>query len=497
MPQRLNSTYQYGRIMLSRRGDLALILTVSLLLTLLLMYWGYEAKVTCVAPPFFPDGRSHHWPVGDPDAVIPCYSDLGFLWIGRDINLHVFPYIHGGIGENGQLFGGSVEYPVLSGLLMWLGAIGAHTDLEFFRHSAILLAPFGLAITAMLAVLTRWNVLWWAMTPPLVLYAFHNWELPVVATAVAAVAVMAWGASRRSDTGEHRMSLRTSGILASVILAIGFCLKLYPGIFVLPLALYVLTGGMERLVPAVTQLGCASIQAPPRFTGKWVRSTAPRPLDWVGAAWVAGAAVITVVVIQLPFMILGFDGWKAAMTFQGKRRSDVDTNSIWYWGLRHLTGGQNDTYNSLVGVLSPVLVLSSFAAVVYLGWRQYQRVGYYPWIGVSAAMLAGFMLFHKVHSPQYTLWILPFFVLLKVRWPVIVLYLIADFVLDTTIFRLFGIYTSGAPMKWWVITGVNFGVWVHAALLAYLLVAFVRADLREPLASIGRRPVPQGEAALR
>ena len=71
-------------------------------------------------------------------------------------------------------------------------------------------------------------------------------------------------------------------------------------------------------------------------------------------------------------------------------------------------------------------------------------------------MLAGFMLFHKVHSPQYTLWILPFFVLLQIRWPVIVAYLIADFVLDVTIFRLFGIYTSGSDMKWWVIGGVNF-----------------------------------------
>ena len=482
MPQPLQTTFRYGRIMLSRRGDLALILTVSLLLTLLVMYWGYDVKVKCVGPPFFPDGRSHRWPVGDPDAVVPCYSDLAFLWVGRDINLHVFPYIHGGIGAGGHLFGGSVEYPVLSGLLMWLGAIGAHNDLEFFQHSALLLAPFGLAITAMLAVLTRWNVLWWAMTPPLVLYAFHNWELPVVATAVAAVAVMAWGASYRPDTGERRLSLRTSGVIAAIILAIGFCLKLYPGLFVLPLALYVLTRGM----PSETS-GVHSTASRVQSTASRVRST----LDWVGAGWVAGAALLTVILMQLPFMILGFDGWKAAMTFQGKRRADVDTNSIWYWGLRHLTGGQNDTYNSLVGVLSPLLVLCSFAAVVYLGWRQYQRTGLYPWIGVSAAMLAGFMLFHKVHSPQYTLWILPFFVLLKVRWPIIAFYLLADFVLDTTIFRLFGIYVSGEPMKWWVMGGVNFGVWVHAAILAYLLVGFVRADLREPLASMGRRRAPE------
>ncbi|RPA64812.1 hypothetical protein EF294_06795 [Gordonia oryzae] len=462
MSDRLSTTFRYGRVALSRRGDLILILTVSLLLTLLLMYWSYEAKIACVGPPFFPDGRSHKWPVGDPHSIIPCYSDLAYLWVGRDINNHVFPYIHGGIGANGQLFGGSVEYPVLSGILMWLGAIGAHTDVDFFRHSAALLAPFGVGITAMLAVLTRWNVLWWAMTPPLVLYAFHNWELPVVATAVGAVAVMAWGASIKPSTGERRMNLRTSAILASILLAIGFCLKLYPGFFVLPLAIYVLTGG----------------------------AGGRRALDWVGAVWVAVTAALTVAVIQLPFIVLGYDGWRAALTFQGKRRADLDTNSIWYWGLRHLTGGQNGTYNSIVGVLSPTLIVCAFVIAVYLGRRQYNRTGLYPWIGVSAAMLAGFMVFHKVHSPQYTLWILPFFVLLRVRWPVIVTYLIADFILDTTIFRLFGIYVSGEPMKWWVMAGVNLGVWVHAVVLVYLIGAFVSAGLREPLASIGRRPDP-------
>ncbi len=25
-----------------------------------------------------------------------CYSDIQFLWLGRDVNLHVFPYITGG-----------------------------------------------------------------------------------------------------------------------------------------------------------------------------------------------------------------------------------------------------------------------------------------------------------------------------------------------------------------------------------------------------------------
>ena len=481
-----------GRTSLSRRGHTAVIVATSLLLTSLLMYWSYRVKVTCGGPPFLEGGRSSHWPVGDPDAVVPCYSDLMYLWKGRGIDEHIFPYIHGGINADGKLFGGVVEYPVLSGMMMWLGAIGAHTDTEFFQHSVLLLVPFGLAITVMLALMVRWWVLFWSATPPLVLYSFHNWELPVTATAVAAVAVMAWGAGTNPKTSRRRLSLRTSAILASILLALGFCLKIYPGLFVLPLALYVLTRGeagdastVEGVQPR--RLRCEERKrraskpgetTPDRYTQDF------RPLDWIGAAWVTAAAIITVIVVQLPFMILGFDGWKAALSFQGQRKADVDTNSIWYWGLRHVTGGQNSTYNSLVGVLSPMLILAAFALTIYLGLRYYERVGTFPWIGVAASMLAGFMLFHKVHSPQYTLWILPFFVLLQIRWPVIVAYLVADFVLDTTIFRLFGIYTSGSDMKWWVIGGVNFGVWVHAMVLAYAIFAFIEAPPREPLRSM-------------
>ncbi len=92
---------------------------------------------------------------------------------------------------------------------------------------------------------------------------------------------------------------------------------------------------------------------------------------------------------QAPFMILGWEGWRGSLSFQGKRKADIDTNSIWYWGLRHFTDGQNSTYNSLVGVLSPLLILAAFALSIHLGRRYYERLGTFPWIGVAASMLAG------------------------------------------------------------------------------------------------------------
>ncbi|MFT3901312.1 MAG: hypothetical protein QM728_13850 [Gordonia sp. (in: high G+C Gram-positive bacteria)] len=478
-----SKTAALGPLDRTRRGDAVTAAVVSVLFTCLAMAWSFAAKLQCGGPPYKAEGRSKRWPIGDGDAVIPCYNDMMNLWLGRDINNHVFPYIHGSITSGGGLVGGSVEYPVLSGVLMWLGAIGAHTDREFFIHSALILAPFGIIVTLLLVYLVRWWALLWAATPPLVLYAFHNWELPVVATAVGGIAVVAWGASPGRD-GNPRLSLRAAGVWAAILFGIGFSLKMYPGFFVLPLALYVLTRG-----GGFTQ----------RFRSPKEVAT---DLDWRGFWTVAGAATATVVVTQGPFMVLGWEGWRAALSFQGKRKAEVDTNSIWYWGWRIVTGGEpgsyktSDSLNTFVGIASPLLIAVSFVLAVWLGWRVYRpdkvTMGIYPWIGVCGAMLAGFMVFHKVHSPQYTLWILPFFALLKIRWPVIVAYLVADLALDLTIFRLFGIINNPAhpPMKWWVIGGVNLGVWVHAALLIYLIFAFVKAAPRAPLASMGLKLPP-------
>ena len=154
---------------------------------------------------------------------------------------------------------------------MWAGAFFAHNDGEFLLYSALLMAPFGLLTGWMLGAARplararsgrsahRWY-----------LYAFHNWDLPVVACAVAAVYVIhGWRTPR---------SLRQRGILAAILLGIGFAFKLYPGAFVAPLVLYVLTAAR------------------------------PGRRDWWGALLVALAATLTVVVINLPFALAGYDG---------------------------------------------------------------------------------------------------------------------------------------------------------------------------------------------
>ncbi len=226
-----------------------LMLAVIVLLTGLTLLVGYANKARCTGPEFDQAGRSQP----DYDLRIDrdvCYSDIQHLWLGRDIDKHVFPFVNGSITPEGQLKGGTVEYPVLTGLLIWAGAIFAHDDAEYLLGSALLMAPFGLLTGWMLGRLARWRALLWALGPPLVLYAFHNWDLPVVACAVGAVYVVhGWRTSR---------PLADRATIAAVLLGIGFAFKLYPGAFLLPLALYVLVTARRAGSTGLRPCGCRS-----------------------------------------------------------------------------------------------------------------------------------------------------------------------------------------------------------------------------------------------
>lgn len=436
------------------------VIAVIVLLCALTLALAYFNKARCAGSPYYDNGRSIVFDqIKDSNA---CYSDIQFLWLGRDIDKHVFPYVDGGINANGDLIGGSVEYPVLSGALMWLGAIGASTDAQFLFDSALLLAPFALLTAWMLGRMAGRAALLWAIGSPLILYAFHNWELPVVLTAVAAIYLV---------TMVERIPLRARAIGAAVLLGIGFCLKLYPGAFVIPLAAFVLTGGL------------GGRELPPNFKGRY---------DVRGALAVLAATVVTIVAINVPFAVAGFTGWRASFTFQQNRQADITTNSIWYWGLRRLYGPDLDSeaaFQHLVSIASPALVLASFALAIWLGWRRFGRSGTYPWVAVSGAMLCGFLLFHKVHSPQYTLWLVPFLVLLAVPWSAVAGYLVADAAIGVGVFLYFHALSSGETAQWQE-TVVQFGVWGRAVLLVFFYVAFLRAGQKRTVEAGSPATVP-------
>jgi Glycosyltransferase family 87 len=348
-----------------------------------------------------------------------CYSDIQNLWLGRGIRDHIFPYVHGRFipdEHGGNLVDGGIEYPVITGLFMWLTGLGADNDAMLLRISAWALLPFGLITTVLLARLAGWRVLIWAAAPAAIIYSVYNWDL--LATACVAGAIYA--------------AVRGRPGLAGALFGLGAATKIYPGFFLVPLIL-------SRLA---------------------VR-------DWIGAARATWAAVTVWTLVNLPFILINPGGWWATYKFQSNRVADLTTNSIWFWGMPQITTSQ-------LNHITPVLIGLAWVVACGVGWLRRGGPEGFPWLGVAGAMLCAFLLFNKVHSPQYTLWLLPFFVLLRVRWGWYVAYLAADVTLYVGLLRWYYDITQGADF------GVGkqatvVGVWTKAVLLGLLYVVFLKA----------------------
>jgi uncharacterized membrane protein len=266
----------------------------------------------------------------------------------------------------------------------------------------------------LLARLAGWRALIFAAAPAIVLYGLYNWDF--LATACVAGAVLAWTRRRPG--------------LAGGLLGLGAAIKIYPGFFALPLLL-------ERLA-ARDDRGAARVPA------------------GAGGVWLA---------VNLPILLKNPTGWWATYEFQANREADLTTNSIWYWGLPHLTTRQ-------LNHITPVLIGLSWLVALLIGWWRSREPDGYPWIAVSASMLCAFLLFNKVHSPQYTLWVLPFFVLLRVRWGWWVAYLAADATLYIGLFRWYYDITKGGDQGIAKQAAIV-GVWGKAVLLGLLYVLFL------------------------
>ncbi|MGI8407338.1 MAG: glycosyltransferase 87 family protein [Actinomycetota bacterium] len=360
-----------------------------------------------------------------------CYSDLQPLYGIRLFSYasgapeRVFPYVEGRL-EGSELVDGAIEYPVLTGVFMWASGSLVDDGDSYLRVSALLLAPFALLTAFFLAKMGGSRALLWAAAPALVLYAFHNWDLLVVAAAVTGF----WFWSRGSP------------VLAAVMFGLGAGLKMYPIMFLAPLFLEHFMAGDRRMA---------------------VRSFA--------------AGIGTLILVNLPFALINFDGWIATYTFHSQRTPNFD--SIWYLGVPEWAPKD-------VNLASGALTLVTGLIVLAVGWYQGRKRGAYPFLQVSGALLAAFLLWNKVHSPQYTLWLLPFFVLLRVNVLWWVAYAAADLAVYIGIFRWF--YDPEGP-AWDVLV---IGVWARAALLGALVGVFLliedRLVSREPRGALVKPP---------
>ncbi|MBW4331921.1 hypothetical protein KY084_13695 [Stakelama sp. CBK3Z-3] len=299
-----------------------------------------------------------------------CYSDAVPFWGGRGVADGQIPY-----------FQARMEYPVLTGGLIWLAGtftralFGGSANAGDFLHIVT-------AFNAGLAFFTLWLMiregvprtrLWcWAFAPPLILYVGHNWDMLAVAFSVTAMLL-----ARR-----HRL------VAAAAAAALGVAAKLYP-LLLLPLI------GLQALFGK----------------GAWLRRGVPR------AAIVTLAAVAAWVAVNLPVALFAFENWSEFYRFSGERVGTAA--SVWQiLSDNHLWSASLAERN----FWSALIFFAGAATIVALGWRRHRE---HLWT-LFPAVLAWFLLTNKVYSPQFDLWLYPLLVLTIPRLAPLALFVLSD-----------------------------------------------------------------------
>jgi hypothetical protein len=357
-----------------------------------------------------------------------CRSDIRVLYGLRALASHAFPYVHP------WRFGlphGTVEYPVLTGLFAWACGRVVTTGQAFMVVTVVLLATVALATTASLYRRFGLRCLLFAGAPTVALSAFQNWDLLAVAATVGGLLAY----SRRRP------------VEAAAWFAVGACLKVYPALFLIVL-----------------------------LAEHW-------QLGWRALARIAFAGTAVVAVVAGPFLLVWRGGLFEVVGFQNSRPDDISGGSLWAAFASRLPLG-------LINLGALVALLAALAVTLRLASQVRDRTGSYPFVQACAVLTFALILTAKASSPQYSLWILPFFVFLRVRPVWWCLFAATDIYFHQTLFGVLAAHpgflvASQSPA---LVTAIV----IRSALLVVFAVAFWRSaptpsletcDARWPTAS--------------
>lgn len=295
-------------------------------------------------------------------ACVARYADEGPIWCGTQI-----PDLY--FGEN--LAAGRLpyldtcrslttppqpcdEYPVLTMYAMRAAEVGGGVS-GFFYATAVLLSVCAAIAGFVLARRTGMRALYFAAAPTLLLFGLMNWDLVGIVFMVLAIDAL----------------LRDRDVLSGMWLGLAVAAKFFPVLLLIPF-------GLDRLRAGRTR-------------------DATRLVVAAGAVWL---------VVNLPFALLAFDRWSFFFRFNARRPPDIDT--AWYAICQR---GFHDVPCMPTGLVNAASLIL-FGAATALVWRA--KAGrdpeFRPWT-LGFAILALFFLTNKVYSPQYDLWLLPWFAL--------------------------------------------------------------------------------------
>lgn len=255
-----------------------------------------------------------------------------------------------------------LEYPVLIGYVVYVTSWIGRSAVAFFAVNMVVSAGLAVAASVILARDAGRRAWRWAAAPALLLYAFHNWDLWAIVPLL--VGMDSFRGHRDGAAGGW--------------LAFGAWAKLFPGLLIPPLV--------------VSRLAARDVRGAVRIVG--------------------GAAVVTAV-LNLPILVASPSGWWFPFRFQSRRHATWGAFLDYLLRLPGLRAAAHAHPASVANAFNVGILGCGVLVACVLAWRR--PVSPYA---LGAIVTVGFVLGAKVHSPQYDLWIVPFFVLLPVarRW---------------------------------------------------------------------------------
>ncbi len=346
-----------------------------------------------------------------------CYSDIVPLLVSEQLGGNRLPYLNPCVAPAGECD----EYPVLSMYSMRLAAWMSNGTAGYFYANVLLLAIAAFVVVICLYLIVGSRALYFGLAPTLLLYGFMNWDL--IAVAFATAATLAY-VNRRN-------------VWSGALLGLGAAAKAFPALLLVP---FVLGRFKER-----------------------------EPDKGIHLAWAAAGAWLAV---NLPFIISSPRSWWEFFRFNGKRPADWD--SLWFIACNRITGNLYCGHTLAINVASGLL----FVGASILLYRLRRRiVPDFPRWTAGFAILVAFLLTNKVYSPQYGLWLLPWFALVLPDLRLFVAFEIADVAVFLTRFSWFGRFSG---IGGWPIGAFEIAVIVRAVILLWCVVAWVRSREVEP-----------------
>ena len=265
-----------------------------------------------------------------------CYSDIPALYGERDLKSS-WPYSS---TEN------AVEYPVITGVIMWVTAqVIPEGAINYFNYSALLLALLFIFIAWITFRIRPEFAYLLPVAPAVIASLYINWDVWAIATMMLAIYLF----------DKNKLAL------SAIALAISIATKFMPVVLLVPIALIFLR--QERI------------------------SQFFRYVAITFGTWAA---------INAPIFLTTPEGWKRFYVMNLDRGSDW--GSIWY-ALSNI--GLDLTHQNYLSVLTLLIGFTLLALLIL----QFEKTPSLAHVAIFAFVIM--MAVSKVYSPQYVLWLTP------------------------------------------------------------------------------------------